>query len=556
MSLVKKVAPLKYARSDMDGVIDFLNTLTFNVKEASYGARGDNTGDDGPPIQAALNAAEAAGGGVVQMPPGKYRLASPLTIRNGVTLEGSGWSWGGQGTYLHVVNTPSMMANSAITVTGDGVRLRNLAIEHDQPAPAGGWTPASYPFAIKCAAVFPALANDIEISDILLLNANKGILLGDAAANIAVGRILLDRISGQPLSVGIQIDYSLDVLRMSHVHFWPFWSQDTNVTLYQRSFAKALVLQHVDGMTMDDFFCIFYNTGLHFTDTAIGRAQRILSNNLYLDVVGGSGILVDGTFRTAQFINTTITGAAGIGTNNALVVTGDGSQIQCANFYVAGMGRRVIYIGAAARVDVTNFRAEVWSLETPTSTYPAIEVANANALVTLDAGATFNRSSFGFTTPAGAPDIGGPGKVIRLGIQASARVYRTTPQSIPQNVNTAISFDAERNDLPGWHDPANPTRLTAAVSGTFLVGCCVEWAASGLAGGRYTSIKFGGTLNLASQGGGLGGSESIVHQVNTQVYMNAGEYVEIVVFQSTGGPLNVLADIAQSPEAWLSKIGE
>ncbi|MBW8793131.1 MAG: hypothetical protein JF597_05925 [Streptomyces sp.] len=57
-----------------------------NVKDAPYGALGDDSSDDQPVIQKAINA--AGQGGTVYFPPGKYRIASPLRLSLGVTLRG------------------------------------------------------------------------------------------------------------------------------------------------------------------------------------------------------------------------------------------------------------------------------------------------------------------------------------------------------------------------------------------------------------------------------------------------------------------------------------
>ena len=167
-----------------------MNQHHFNVKEASYGALGNDTGNDAPAIQAAINDAQGAGG-IVYLPAGRYRIASPLTIGKGVTLMGCGWEWGLRGTYLHVVNNAAMLANPVITVNNIGVRIQDFAIEHDQPPFGAGWTPTPYSFAIKCAATMPNLANDIMIGNLFLYNATKGIQFGDSANNIAVGRVRL-----------------------------------------------------------------------------------------------------------------------------------------------------------------------------------------------------------------------------------------------------------------------------------------------------------------------------------------------------------------------------
>lgn len=61
----------------------------------SYGATGNGVTDDTAAIQAAINAAGAAGGGVVYFPPGKYQVSTPLTLSSPqVRLVGAGLnSW-------------------------------------------------------------------------------------------------------------------------------------------------------------------------------------------------------------------------------------------------------------------------------------------------------------------------------------------------------------------------------------------------------------------------------------------------------------------------------
>ena len=62
----------------------------FNVRSSAYGATGNGTTDDTTAIQAAITAAHNAGGGVVYLPAGTYKLSSALTIGTGVTLAGDG----------------------------------------------------------------------------------------------------------------------------------------------------------------------------------------------------------------------------------------------------------------------------------------------------------------------------------------------------------------------------------------------------------------------------------------------------------------------------------
>lgn len=59
---------------------------------ADYGAVGDDTADDTEKIQAAIDAADDAGGGVVFIPSGRYKITDALTMRDYVTLKGQGIS--------------------------------------------------------------------------------------------------------------------------------------------------------------------------------------------------------------------------------------------------------------------------------------------------------------------------------------------------------------------------------------------------------------------------------------------------------------------------------
>ena len=69
----------------------------YNVKHTDYGAVGNGTTDDKAAIQAAIDAAANAGGGVVYFPRGKYRITGALkldtTVRDyaSITFRGVGW---------------------------------------------------------------------------------------------------------------------------------------------------------------------------------------------------------------------------------------------------------------------------------------------------------------------------------------------------------------------------------------------------------------------------------------------------------------------------------
>lgn len=60
------------------------------VSAVGFGAKGDNSTDDSAAIQAALDAIDAMGGGVLWIPPGTYRLATVLSIGDRTKVMGAG----------------------------------------------------------------------------------------------------------------------------------------------------------------------------------------------------------------------------------------------------------------------------------------------------------------------------------------------------------------------------------------------------------------------------------------------------------------------------------
>ena len=94
----------------------------FNVK--SFGAKGDNTTNDYAAVQAAVNAAVAAGGGIVFFPVGLYKVSQSIELGSNITIRGSGR----ENTTLRTLNY-----GSGATFTGSyvlkGTDVENIVIE-------------------------------------------------------------------------------------------------------------------------------------------------------------------------------------------------------------------------------------------------------------------------------------------------------------------------------------------------------------------------------------------------------------------------------------------
>jgi hypothetical protein len=101
----------------------------YDVRRSPFNAVGDGVADDTTAIQAALDAAETAGGGIVHVPKGSW-LTSGLALGSFVTLRGDG-----RATQLvHKTNsTTHLISNKALTTEQFTVRDINLNGAPHQP---------------------------------------------------------------------------------------------------------------------------------------------------------------------------------------------------------------------------------------------------------------------------------------------------------------------------------------------------------------------------------------------------------------------------------------
>lgn len=139
-----------------------------------------------------------------------------------------------------------------------------------------------------------------------------------------------------------------------------------------------------------------------------------------------------------------------------------------------------------------------------------------------------------------------------------ARVRNTADISHTSSGNyQALTFDAERVDVGPMHDTSSNTgRLTvpAGGGGLFAMGGQIEFA-SNSTGRRGIQIRLNGTTVIAREEAANLGANPHTCTVSTVYQLAAGDYVELMGLQASGGSLNMLATSAYSPEFyahWLS----
>lgn len=121
------------------------------------------------------------------------------------------------------------------------------------------------------------------------------------------------------------------------------------------------------------------------------------------------------------------------------------------------------------------------------------------------------------------------------------RAFRTSNQSISNNTETPVQFDNESYDTNTMHDNVtNNTRITFTTAGIYSVSGNVVWAAA--AGGRRNiTIKLNGTTYLVQQELPLSSTNDASGSFSLQHSFIAGDYIEVNVYQSSGGAINLNA---------------
>lgn len=92
---------------------EYRDATKMNISVKEHGAKGDGVTDDTSAIQAAIDAAEAAGGGIVYIPVGTYLYTTTLTVptRTGIV---------GAGVEVSVLNYTATDGTNAIEMKGTG----------------------------------------------------------------------------------------------------------------------------------------------------------------------------------------------------------------------------------------------------------------------------------------------------------------------------------------------------------------------------------------------------------------------------------------------------
>lgn len=123
---------------------------------------------------------------------------------------------------------------------------------------------------------------------------------------------------------------------------------------------------------------------------------------------------------------------------------------------------------------------------------------------------------------------------------------------------TALTFNQEGFDNGELHSTSsNPTRLIAPITGLYMVGANVTWA-SNATGYRFMALReSAGSARIAADSRPTVNGDTTHQSCVTVWHFAAGTYFEVIVFQNSGGNLNVVANSASDPGAvaWMVRLG-
>lgn len=128
-----------------------------------------------------------------------------------------------------------------------------------------------------------------------------------------------------------------------------------------------------------------------------------------------------------------------------------------------------------------------------------------------------------------------------------ARVKHSLNQTIADSTGTILSFNSEDYDVGSFHDNTiNNSRLTVPITGYYKITAQVSWQQD-TRGYRTLQIvhSFAGVIVDSTIAPADGKPTS--HIVTTDFYMQASEYIQVRVEQTSGGNLDIQVIDPSSP---------
>ncbi len=245
---------------------------SWNVVEA--GAPGDGQTDGTAVFQKLLDEAGRAGGGVVDVPAGRYRINGNLSIPANVTLQGiyrvppTSGPLRLDGTAGSVLLAYSGRGSAEgppfIRLAGNNAALAGLLIAYPD------WKQSDVPPIPYPPCIYSENTDNVGVQDCCLLNPYEAIKL------VRAHRHLIRNVTGYPINRGIFVDECYDIGHIENIHFWPFgvsYNPEDPFCKWINTQAVAFELARTDWHYIHNTFCFGYGIGYKFSKSKQGSAN-------------------------------------------------------------------------------------------------------------------------------------------------------------------------------------------------------------------------------------------------------------------------------------------
>ena len=137
----------------------------------------------------------------------------------------------------------------------------------------------------------------------------------------------------------------------------------------------------------------------------------------------------------------------------------------------------------------------------------------------------------------------------------SARVHNSVEVKVPNTTNTVIPFDTEILDTDNIHSTASNTgRLTCKTAGLYHIYGHAIWT-SNASGIRVLNILLNGSTLLVTVRHTVSGPTNYMI-IDTEYPLTVNDYVEFVVYQTSGVTLGIISSFPRSPAFGMAYLGK
>ena len=132
--------------------------------------------------------------------------------------------------------------------------------------------------------------------------------------------------------------------------------------------------------------------------------------------------------------------------------------------------------------------------------------------------------------------------------------YNDADISIANTTTTVVALNSEAYDTDSMHDPStNNSRVKATTAGTYQILGSIGWA-SNATGRRLIYLRYNGSGSGETVEVDTNQNGAHYMQVSAQHVFTADQYVELLVYQSSGGALNITNSGVVMPALSMQKV--